>query len=244
MSYKLGNRVKMTVSGTPGTGTISLGSAVSGFLAFGDALSNTDTCPYVIEDAGNAWEIGVGTYTVSGNTLARTTVTASSAGGTTKISATSAAQVYLAPLASDLNAGTVNGIIKANGTGTFSAAAAGTDYVAPGGSAGAITATGFKETKVTMAANAIDLTAGNYFSKTISGATTLTISGTPSSGTASSFVLDLTNGGSATITWFATIKWAGGTAPTWTTSGRDVIGFFTHDGGTTWNGVVMAKDIR
>lgn len=100
MAYKLGNRVKMSVSGTPGTGTITLGSAVSGFNAFGDVLSNSDTCPYVIEDGVN-WEIGVGTYTSSGTTLARTSVTASSAGGTTKISATSNAYVMLAPLAAD-----------------------------------------------------------------------------------------------------------------------------------------------
>lgn len=101
MAYKFGNRVKETVSGTPGTGTITLGGAVAGFTAFSSALSNTDTCPYVIEDA-TSWELGVGTYTSSGNTLARTTVIASSAGGTTKISATSQAVVYLAPSATDL----------------------------------------------------------------------------------------------------------------------------------------------
>lgn len=116
MAYKLGNRVKMTVSGTPGTGTITLGSAVAGYNSFGSALSTNDTCPYVIEDDGDSWEIGVGTYTSSGTTFARTTVVASSAGGTTKISATSNAIVYLAPLASDLTQDTqslINTIISA-----------------------------------------------------------------------------------------------------------------------------------
>lgn len=106
------------------------------------------------------------------------------------------------------------------------------------------TITGTKETRVAVAASAIDLATGNYFTKTISGATTFTVSNTPSSGTGISFILDLTNGGSATITWWGGMKWAGGTAPTLTAAGRDVLGFFTHDGGTTWSGMLMAKDIK
>ena len=101
------------------------------------------------------------------------------------------------------------------------------------------TLTGLKETKVAMGASDIDLSAGNYFTKTISGATTLTVSNTASSGTVSAFALDLTNGGSSTVTWFSGVTWAAGTAPTLTASGRDVLAFFTHDGGTTWNGFVL-----
>jgi len=103
------------------------------------------------------------------------------------------------------------------------------------------TMTGAKETQVAIAASAIDLTLGNYFTKTISGTTTFTISNTASSGTVNSFILDLTNGGSATVNWWTGVKWAGGTAPTLTASGRDVLGFFTEDGGTTWNGFVLGK---
>jgi hypothetical protein len=29
-----------------------------------------------------------------------------------------------------------------------------------------------------------------------------------------------------------------------TSAGRDVLGFFTHDGGTTWSGLVLAKDVK
>lgn len=101
-----------------------------------------------------------------------------------------------------------------------------------------------KETKVAVAASDIDCALGNYFSKTISGTTTFTVSNVPSSGTTASFILDLTNGGSATINWWSGMKWAGGTAPTLTSSGRDVLGFFTHDGGTTWNGLVLGKDVK
>jgi len=100
------------------------------------------------------------------------------------------------------------------------------------------------ETRVAMAANNIDLSAGGYFTKTISAATTLTVSNVPSSGTGVSFILDLTNGGSSAITWWSGVKWAGGASPTLTASGRDVLGFFTHDGGTTWTGLVLGKDVK
>lgn len=106
------------------------------------------------------------------------------------------------------------------------------------------TITGLKETKTVSSSNNFDLSAGNYFTHTISGATSLTVSNIAASGSVSAFIVDLTNGASATITWWSGVKWAAGTAPTLTASGRDILGFFTHDGGTTWNGLVLAKDIK
>ncbi len=101
--------------------------------------------------------------------------------------------------------------------------------------------TGIKETSVAISASAIDMAAGNYFTKTISGTTTFTISNAAASGTVNSFILQLTNGGSATVNWFSGTKWAGGTAPTLTASGYDELGFFSIDGGTTWQGFVLGK---
>ena len=106
---------------------------------------------------------------------------------------------------------------------------------------GTLVTKALQETKVAMAANNIDLSTGNVFSKTISGATTLTVSNVPASGTSVTFTLNLTNGGSATITWWSGVKWAAGTAPTLTTSGRDRLVFTTEDGGTTWDGFVAGK---
>ena len=100
---------------------------------------------------------------------------------------------------------------------------------------------GTQETKVAMAANNIDLATGSAFSKTISGAATLTVSNVPASGKTGSFTLNLTNGGSAVITWWSGVKWDSGTAPTLTTSGRDRLEFFTEDGGTTWDGFLCGK---
>lgn len=147
--------------------------------------------------------------------------------------------------------GTAGYALTTNGTGTIGFSAVGVGDVTLTGTQtltnktltspvlNTATATGLKETKVAMAASDIDLSAGNYFTKTISGATTLTLSNVASSGSVSAFVLDLTNGGSATVTWFSGVKWNAATAPTLTASGRDVLAFFTHDGGTTWNGFVL-----
>lgn len=94
------------------------------------------------------------------------------------------------------------------------------------------------------AGTAIAADSAAVFTKTISGVTTFTVTGTPASGAVSSFMLDLTNGGSAAITWWSGMKWAGGTAPTLTTAGRDLLGFMTYDAGTTWTGMLLAKDAK
>jgi hypothetical protein len=107
-----------------------------------------------------------------------------------------------------------------------------------------IKAVAYKETKVAVAALNIDLATGNYFTKTISTASTFTVSNIPTTGSVASFVLDLTNGGTGTITWWSGMKWVAGTAPTLTASGRDVLAFFTHDAGTTWSGFVVGKDVK
>lgn len=75
------DRVKETTT-TTGTSDLALAGAVAGFQSFGTAMANTDTCKYVLLDAnGTGWEVGIGTYSTTGPTLARTTVTASSASG-------------------------------------------------------------------------------------------------------------------------------------------------------------------
>lgn len=81
MALVLKDRVKETTT-TTGTGAISLGGAVTNFQAFSAVLSNGDTTYYAIVDTDNtAFEVGLGTYASSGNTLTRTTVLESSNSG-------------------------------------------------------------------------------------------------------------------------------------------------------------------
>ncbi len=81
MALVLKDRVKETTT-TTGTGAISLGGAVANFQAFSAVLSNGDTTYYAIVDTTNtAFEVGLGTYASSGNTLTRTTVLESSNSG-------------------------------------------------------------------------------------------------------------------------------------------------------------------
>lgn len=73
------DRVKETTT-TTGTGAYTLAGAVGGFQAF-SAWGNGNTGYYAVSDGAADWEVGLGTYTASGTTLARTAVLASSNGG-------------------------------------------------------------------------------------------------------------------------------------------------------------------
>ena len=76
MALVIKDRVKETTT-TTGTGTYTLGGAVTGFETFTANLSNADTTYYVCTD-NTDFEVGLGTFTSSGTTLARTTILASS----------------------------------------------------------------------------------------------------------------------------------------------------------------------
>ena len=100
MAYGLLNRAAMSVSGTPGTGTITLNAAATGYLTFAAAGAvDGDTYPYLVTD-GADWELGYGVYTSSGTTLSRAALVASSTGSA--LSLTSAAVVECVPLVADV----------------------------------------------------------------------------------------------------------------------------------------------
>jgi len=82
MSFVLANRVKESCT-SPGTGTATLLGAATGYQSFSAGIGANNTTYYVIADQNNGanWEVGFGTIGAGGTTLARTTVLASSNGG-------------------------------------------------------------------------------------------------------------------------------------------------------------------
>jgi hypothetical protein len=82
MALVLADRVQENTT-TTGTGTLTLDGAVFGFQTFA-VVGNGNTCYYTIVDGG-AWEVGIGTYSTTGPSLARTTVLSNSNGNTTPI---------------------------------------------------------------------------------------------------------------------------------------------------------------
>lgn len=80
----------------------------------------------------------------------------------------------------------------------------------------------------------INCSLGNYFTKTINGASTFTVSNVPS-GRAYAFTLELTHTSGA-VTWFSGVQWPNQTAPTLTTGRTHLFTFVTDDGGTRWRG--------
>ena len=117
---------------TTGTGTISLASAVDGYQAFAAAgVADADVVRYVIED-GDAWEIGLGTYTASGTTLTRGSIESSNADAALNLSGD--AVVYVSAAAADLQElvdfadnfvlptsdGSTGQVLQTNGAGTLS----------------------------------------------------------------------------------------------------------------------------
>jgi len=93
--------------------------------------------------------------------------------------------------------------------------------------------------------DAIDITAGNVVTATVSTSTqTFTFTNPSATGKACSFTLILTNGGSQTVNWPSSVDWADGTAPSLTSSGVDILTFTTVDAGTIWYGFAAGTDMK
>ena len=122
MALVLADRVKETTT-TAGTGTVTLLGASTGFQSFA-VIGDGNTTYYTIAgQTGNQWEVGIGTYTSSGTTLARTTVLSNSSGtqpsaldfaaGTKDVFVTYPSEYAVAAT----NVGTSGQLLTSNGTG-------------------------------------------------------------------------------------------------------------------------------
>ena len=133
MALVFKDRVKETTT-TTGTGTITLAGAVSGFQAFSE-IGDGNTTYYAIV-SGTDWEVGIGTYTLSGTTLSRDTILESSnAGsaisltGTSTVFCTYAAEKSVYRNSNDQINVTASGLIFSDSTVQTTAAAVSGDNV-------------------------------------------------------------------------------------------------------------------
>lgn len=251
-------------SGTAiGFGAVNLAStnAVTGTLPIGNGGTGLTATP-----TNGQIDIGNGTGFTRATLTASTGISITNGSGSITIAATNNGTVTSVGGTGNVNGITLSGTVTSSGnltlggtlsnvsltsqvTGTLPVANGGTGVTTSTGTTAVVLSTtpvitGLREKSAAVAASDINLSLGNYFTRTISGATTFTASNVATSGDVAAFILVLTNGGSAAITWFSGTTWAGGTAPALTSSGVDILGFFTINGGTTWRGLLLSKDIK
>ena len=92
MALVVYDRVQETTA-TTGTGTITLGGAVAGYQSFA-VVGNGNTTFYCIVNS-SAWEVGIGTYSSTGPTLARTTILSNSNNNGSPITLVGASNVFV-----------------------------------------------------------------------------------------------------------------------------------------------------
>jgi hypothetical protein len=227
MALVLADRVQETSTST-GTGSFTLAGAVTGYQTFA-VIGNGNTTFYTIADQGGAnWEVGIGTYSTSGPTLARTTVLSNSNGNTSPVNFTAGTKTVFVTYPSEQSVNLdASGNVSALGTvssGTWQGTTVGVAYGGTGvtSSSGAnsvvlrdananITFNNFTSgfTAVTAAAGTTVLTVASTRTQVLIGSTTQTIQ-LPDATTLqlgqsfifvnnSSGVLTITNNASATI---------------------------------------------
>ncbi len=255
MALQVKDRICESNTSVPGTGAITLANTpITSCKSIVSTFSNGDTCYYVIQavdsngnPTGN-WEAGLGTYTTSGTSFARTTPSAGSA--STPVNFTdaiiqievSANAAYLATLLVNGGAlgtpssGTLSSCsglpisgIASLGTGVGTALAA-----AVTGSSSIVLSTSPSITTPTNTGNietssaltnssgtvTINCALGNCFTLTLAAnITTMTMANVPASGNFYAFALQFTaNGTGYTVAYMTGNKWGSGTAPTLTTT--------------------------
>lgn len=158
---------------------------------------------------------------------------------------------YTAVTAGGTGVGTLTGIVKGNGTSAFTAVTAPSGTIVGDTDTQTLTnktltnptVTNYVETPYSAnsgTAITLALTNGTVQIITLTGNATITM---PTATSGKSFIMYLKQDGtgSRTVTW-STVKWAGGTAPTITStaSRQDIFSFFSD--GTNWFGVVVGQN--
>jgi hypothetical protein len=195
MALIVADRVQET-STTTGTGSLTLGGAVTGFQAFSSVLSTGDTTYYTIADQGGAnWEVGLGTFT-SPSTLARTTILSSSnAGSAVNFTAGSKAVFITYPAGRSVLSNSSGVVpVAAGGTGAATLTAnnvllgngtSAVQFVAPGTSGNVLTSNG-----TTWSSSTASPTYGYRRNRIINGSMVIDQRNAGATGTASVYTVD------------------------------------------------------
>jgi hypothetical protein len=221
------------VSGNGLSGSASAEGAT--FTVTSNATNANTASTIVFRDASGNFSAGTITASLSGNATTATNITGYSGtywtsnndGSGSGLDADTLDGVqgasYLRSDTSDTFTGTLTLTGSMNASGTVFAESLQEDYDALSGTT-----------------PTVDADNGGAFSLTTSGNTTFTF-GAVTSGRSVAFILQLTAGGTHTITWPASVDWAGGSAPDAPASGEtNIYVFWSRDGGTTWYGVLSS----
>lgn len=204
-----------TIITTGDTGTVTSAMILNNTIVDGDIASNA--------------AINYGKLNLA-NSIVNADISAGAAIADTKLATISTAGKVSGTAITSGNISTTDSIATTSTVAVGrTSAAANTDLDVNGAYAGNV---------VAVAALAIDCSAGNYFTKTITTNSTFTFSNVPAS-RAYSFTLEVTHTG-GTITWPASVKWPRGElAPVLTTGKTHLLMFVTDDGGTSWRGAAL-----
>ena len=233
MALVIKDRVKETTT-TTGTGTYTLAGAEVGFQSF-STIGNGNTTYYAVT-YNNDWEVGIGTYTSSGTTLARTTILSSSNSNNAVNWSSGEKSVFVTQPSSKASFLDASGNLNLSGDIVVSGTVDGRDVAADGTTAdnalpkagGTITGT------VTVSANAIGtvttdndgsfaMSAGNNFKCTPSGNFTLTFT----SIVAQSGNILLINSGGHTVSAHANTKVDAKLLSTVSSAGTYLLSYFS-----------------
>lgn len=101
----------------------------------------------------------------------------------------------------------------------------------------------FEDLGAVAGATDIDVAEADLYRCQPNGAVTFAFTNVPNVvGQAVMVGLLLEQGGAQTLSWPASVRWAGGIAPVFSSTGEDFIIFLTFDGGTTWKAALVIAD--
>ena len=221
ITNRQGTGAPLFVNGIRVTGLTSISNMVAGIATFTSDVSIGGTLTY--EDVTNIDSVGIVTARSGVRVTAGGVVVTAGVSTFAAVSATSYSGdgSGLTGMASTDKVSTAT--LNVSGISTFS-----------GTQVSAITA---------MGANSVNCSLGNFFSKTITGATTLTFDSVPT-GVEYSFTLEVTLNGSNAITWPTSVKWNADTAPAITDGKTQLFMFLTTNGGTRWRGSALVDYVN